>query len=341
MWRCPYCETRNESEASVCAVCRMARGSAPPPVSTPPGHPTKRDAPLVSTPSNHPRERLPLAATPPGRPEKAAPPTVPPPDPPRGKAAPRRNGKAAKVVLWLFLIAALIAIYAFFINGRDGSVLPSLSSLPQREPTAVEQSSDALAALPAANSEQPVNQPSIKASEPYEMDKPILLDKVYRSGDAGIDVLWAQTQLRALGYFNKKGYDITGYMGTRTVSELKRFQKKCALENRSGTLDQETVDALTDMAMVNDAWTPVYIGGFYEQIPDIPAEGLSSGSSGAAVLWVQRRLQALGYDVGDVDGAYGKQTTKAVKAFQKDHGYQQTGLVKLGILREIARVYNE
>lgn len=54
---------------------------------------------------------------------------------------------------------------------------------------------------------------------------------------------------------------------------------------------------------------------------------LQSGSSGAAVTALQRRLAALHYDVGAVDGAFGPSTLHGVYAFQKVQGLRVDGVV--------------
>ncbi|MFU8854185.1 L,D-transpeptidase family protein [Micromonospora sp. SL1-18] len=54
---------------------------------------------------------------------------------------------------------------------------------------------------------------------------------------------------------------------------------------------------------------------------------LRQGSKGAAVTTLQRRLTALHYDVGGVDGAFGPSTFHAVVAFQKVNGLSRDGIV--------------
>jgi len=56
---------------------------------------------------------------------------------------------------------------------------------------------------------------------------------------------------------------------------------------------------------------------------------LQKGSKGREVKHLQSVLMALGYDLGKygADGSYGNLTVAAVKSFQKDHGFQQTGTV--------------
>ncbi|MCW3842557.1 L,D-transpeptidase family protein [Micromonospora yasonensis] len=54
---------------------------------------------------------------------------------------------------------------------------------------------------------------------------------------------------------------------------------------------------------------------------------LQQGSRGAAVTTLQRRLTALHYDVGGVDGIFGSSTFHAVVAFQKVNGLSRDGIV--------------
>ena len=54
---------------------------------------------------------------------------------------------------------------------------------------------------------------------------------------------------------------------------------------------------------------------------------LRLGSRGAAVTQLQRRLVALRYDAGPVDGVFGSQTLHGVVAFQKVNGLVRDGIV--------------
>ena len=51
------------------------------------------------------------------------------------------------------------------------------------------------------------------------------------------------------------------------------------------------------------------------------------GSRGDVVKTLQQRLNALGFNVGTADGAFGPRTTLAVRAFQKSKGLPQDGVV--------------
>jgi len=54
---------------------------------------------------------------------------------------------------------------------------------------------------------------------------------------------------------------------------------------------------------------------------------LRNGSHGAAVVRLQRRLVALHYDIGSVDGGFGPETFHGVVAFQKVNGLARDGVV--------------
>lgn len=46
---------------------------------------------------------------------------------------------------------------------------------------------------------------------------------------------------------------------------------------------------------------------------------LTRGDRGPAVRSLQRRLAALGFDPGPADGGFGRQTLRALQAFQASH----------------------
>ena len=58
-----------------------------------------------------------------------------------------------------------------------------------------------------------------------------------------------------------------------------------------------------------------------------PEPPLSSGSRGEKVEELQKRLQALGYYDGEIDGQFGPGTKAAVVDFQKNNGLDTDGLV--------------
>src|SRR5699024_12485430 len=63
-----------------------------------------------------------------------------------------------------------------------------------------------------------------------------------------------------------------------------------------------------------------------DEIPKV-TKHLISGSRGTQVKYLQQKLKALGYNVGNIDSSFGPQTRKAVEAFQKDNNLEVDGSV--------------
>lgn len=68
---------------------------------------------------------------------------------------------------------------------------------------------------------------------------------------------------------------------------------------------------------------------------------LSQGSKGAEVKDLQKKLIQIGYQVGKVDGIYGKATTAAVKRFQKNRGMKADGIAGEKTIKELKRLTGE
>jgi len=80
-----------------------------------------------------------------------------------------------------------------------------------------------------------------------------------------------------------------------------------------------------------DVGTRVVINGriyspFYEQ-----RRVLHRGHRGSDVMMLQIKLKEQGYIQGNIDGFFGGGTEKALKQFQKDHDFEQTGQVDADI----------
>jgi len=73
--------------------------------------------------------------------------------------------------------------------------------------------------------------------------------------------------------------------------------------------------------MPDSVWAEVV--NLAEPTPEPP---LSSGSRGEKVEELQKRLQALGYYDGEIDGQFGSGTKAAVVDFQKNNGLDTDGL---------------
>ena len=57
----------------------------------------------------------------------------------------------------------------------------------------------------------------------------------------------------------------------------------------------------------------------------IPAPEVQPEFDQGHVVWIQERLQALGYYSGPADGSAGKATRQAIKTYQTDQGLQTDG----------------
>ena len=64
---------------------------------------------------------------------------------------------------------------------------------------------------------------------------------------------------------------------------------------------------------------------------------LKKNSKGEDVFWLQSKLTELGYYSGHIGGVYLDGTVNAVKAFQKDHGLNQSGSADVATLKAIYR----
>jgi peptidoglycan hydrolase-like protein with peptidoglycan-binding domain len=103
-------------------------------------------------------------------------------------------------------------------------------------------------------------------------------------------------------------------------------------------VDKELKEALKLPASPNDPHTPEPPAPEYskDQKPDLKGATLYEGSRNDAVYWVQRRLKELGYYRTMCTGHMLNQTVQAIKVFQKDHGYYQSGSVNQQLIDAMA-----
>ena len=123
-----------------------------------------------------------------------------------------------------------------------------------------------------------------------------------RRGSRGQNVLYLQWLLI------NEGYPLTpdGIFGTATQNAVIAFQAANGLL-ADGIVGQRTWKALT-------------------AFPD-PLPLLRRGSRGKSVRYLQQKLLAKLYPVGAVDGIFGANTEKQVKAFQSENGLNPDGIV--------------
>ena len=158
-----------------------------------------------------------------------------------------------------------------------------------------------------------------------------------RRGMAGQNVKTLQEKLAEAGFSPVGGPD--GYFGRATEKALKEFQQSEGL-SPSGIADEITVAKLSNSPLPGAS----EIGGeseTAEKSESIPGEsevpvlspevaeliGVSKGSVGSAAKAVQQLLIDAGVSLrGGADGVFGRVSDAALKAYQKDHGLDQTGV---------------
>ena len=142
------------------------------------------------------------------------------------------------------------------------------------------------------------------AGTPSEDDTSAEDSSLIRKGMTGSSVLDLQKKLYNNGFLTAQP---DGIFGNYTETALKKFQLYNGLAV-SGTADRATLDQISSQEAVS-------------------CNTLQTGSSGKAVLNLQRILQELGYLDAEPDGAFGRFTYRAVAAYQADHGLTADGIV--------------
>lgn len=142
-----------------------------------------------------------------------------------------------------------------------------------------------------------------------------------RSGDKGDGVKAMQQRLQQLGYYTGK---LDGSFGKATAKALTAFQERAGLK-ADGVCGAQTIAQLFAAAApyVSSTLPPLE-----NVMPPVTQENvviIQAGSRGAAVLYLQKRLSALGYYTSRQDGIYLSDDISAVRAFQKQHGLKVDG----------------
>lgn len=144
-----------------------------------------------------------------------------------------------------------------------------------------------------------------------ESEKPPEPEVIYPTLQRGLvndDVLNLQKRLAELGYLNVTP---DGTFGPKTEEAIKSAQAAFDMEP-NGIADNAFQQKLFEGAAPNVGEGAGFVT-------------LSDGSTGEAVVRLQKRLAELGYYSGRADGGYGPQMVAAVKKAQADFGMEQTG----------------
>lgn len=142
---------------------------------------------------------------------------------------------------------------------------------------------------------------------------PVVSKNTYlKVGSSGAQVTKMQERLIALGYLDGKA---TGKFDSITEAAVIAFQKRNTSYS-DGIAGYLTLTALYKSSAKKASTSSGIIG-----------ISLKEGSTNtSAVKTLQRKLKALKYLSGTIDGTFGSATTSAVKAFQKNNGLNADGV---------------
>ena len=180
---------------------------------------------------------------------------------------------------------------------------------------------------------------------PWDIGIPDLGGRTVRKDQMCFAVYWVQVQLKATGvYYQGDIWDETGNLGDHTMAEVAAFMAGRGYRGHSGCVDQTVINELANY--LGYRLVPVCVNGFYCHMDSI----MSGGNTGSmqrinsnlidmvprvthGARWVQCCLKKLGYYRGPVDGKYGEATDAAVRAFQRNAGFEQREYVTYGVAR--------
>ena len=165
---------------------------------------------------------------------------------------------------------------------------------------------------------QPTAVPVVTAA-PVTSYPPVTEDNVIiiRSGSRGEIVLRLQTRLQELGYYTSR---LDGVYLTDDIEAVRAFQTANGLKV-DGKAGFETQSKLYgDSAIAGNA-------GNTTTGTTAAFTTVRYGDEGEVVSTIQNRLISLGYLTGSADGKFGRNTKKAVVAFQKANALGSDGVV--------------
>jgi len=175
----------------------------------------------------------------------------------------------------------------------------------------------------------------------YDIGVPQLGSTRFGPNSHNLYVLWVQLQMKATGlYYQGEEWDETGVLGDHTRQEIARMMADRGYIGHDGYVDQQVVSVLTHILGRN--LQPVYAGGYYDKMHTLTSGTTfgsmryvrnDTGTYTRGTEWVQRCLSKLGYYHSVIDGEFGDITIEAVKAFQRDHHFQQRPYVSMGVAR--------
>jgi peptidoglycan hydrolase-like protein with peptidoglycan-binding domain len=138
---------------------------------------------------------------------------------------------------------------------------------------------------------------------------------------------------------NKRGYDVgrvDGQWGDNTAKAAANFQQANGLEP-NGKPDVNLIAVLGGTQEIFSGRSGQTSGGGNMRWAQESATGpgVPVYASPATVRQIQQGLNQQGYDVGRVDGNWGKQTVQAARDFQRTKGLEPTGTLTTSLLASL------
>lgn len=146
---------------------------------------------------------------------------------------------------------------------------------------------------------------------------------LYQIGDTGAPVRDIQERLQVLGFSSAP--DAPGVFGEGTASAVTAFQKARHL-TPDGLVGRETWRTMVDAGhQLGDRL-------LYHRMPMLHGDDVAD---------LQRRLNAVGFDTGLVDGIFGASTLRAVLDFQQNRHMSEDGVVGPEVVQELGQISRE
>lgn len=139
-----------------------------------------------------------------------------------------------------------------------------------------------------------------------------------RRGSTGSDVEELQKMLSKLGYYSG---NITGHAGDKTIEAIEAFQERNGLK-KDGIAGSATMNKIK--SLIDPNYVPT----------------TSSQANSSDVEKAQKMLKDMGIYSGQITGNIGSKTKAAIKAFQKKHGLEESGLPDAQTMAKLQSVYS-
>ena len=228
--------------------------------------------------------------------------------------APEQEGDTANYCGYLLTSGAVPAETSVDPNA-EATVLPEETLLPEETPLPEETLEPEETPAPEETSE-PEEPEATPAPSDDEEEGYVGLSR----GDTGSRVERLQQRLKDLGY--PVGY-VDGVYGEQTAEAVRLFQKAIGYDQTGAAGPQMQGRLFASSAPKYKADTTTT----YTE--------LKKGDTGDKVKNLQRRLKELGYFTGNIGGNYLELTTAAVKRFQKQLGWDQSGVATAALQKKL------